>query len=466
MKKRILTFALAAFAPFMLFAQQTLSLSLEKAIEIALDQSPTIKIAEQEIQRVDYSKKSAWYNLLPSVDASGSYQHYVKPGTMALAGTLIEMPTKFNATGSLNASLPLFAPALWQSLKMTTLDMQLAVEKAQASKIDLRNSVTKAYYGVLLAQDSYATLKSGLTIAEEVYTQSKQLFEQGVNSEFDVISAEVQVKNLHPNIIATENAIEQTKLMLKVLMGLESTQDIDVTGNLVDYENGVNSANALRDLSLAGNSDLKQLDIQQQQLRKSLAIQRTQRMPTLGAFANYTYGGTGTNESTSLFSMDLSEVLNGALSNVPGFTPLPPSAPQVQPARTDWFSQGLIAGLQLNIPISGILTNISKEKQTKVQIKQLEMQRDLVEDQLSVQARTAVNDMQAAVQQVEAAKSSETLAQKGYNIARKRFEAGVGIMLEVQNAQQQLLNSQLNINQAIANYLNAQADLEKVLGNN
>ncbi|MDR1699396.1 MAG: TolC family protein, partial [Prevotellaceae bacterium] len=142
----------------------------------------------------------------------------------------------------------------------------------------------------------------------------------------------------------------------------------------------------------------------------------------------------------------------------------PSPAPQPTPARTDWFSQGLIAGLQLNIPLSGILTNISKERQTKVQIKQMEMLRDFTEEQLSVQARTAVNDMQAAVQQVEAAKSSEALAQKGYNIARKRFEAGVGIMLEVQNAQQQLLNAQLSMNQAITNYLNAQADLEKVLG--
>jgi outer membrane protein TolC len=124
----------------------------------------------------------------------------------------------------------------------------------------------------------------------------------------------------------------------------------------------------------------------------------------------------------------------------------------------------LIAGLQLNIPLSGILTNTAKEKQTKVQISQLSMQRDYVEEQLNVQARTAVNNMQTAVQQVEAAKSSEVLAQRAYDISKRRFEAGVGIMLEVQNAQQQLLQSQLAISQAVANYLNAQADLDKILG--
>ena len=441
MKKKVLTFALVAFAPFMLGAQQqTLSLSLEKAIEIALSQSPTIKIADQEIQKVDYSRKDAWYNLLPSLNASGQYTKNITPTSMSFAGTVMELPTDFSANAGVSATLPLFAPALWQSLKMTTLDMQLAVEKAQASKIDLRNSVTKAYYGVLLAQDSYATLQSGVSLAEEVYTQTQQRFKQGVASEFDVISAEVQVKNLQPNIIATENAIEQTKLMLKVLMGLEATQDIEVTGNLSDYENDVNGANALRDLSLAGNSDLKQLEIQQQQLQKALSIQRTQRMPFLAAFGNYTYAGTGNKAAVSLLTQEYN------------------------PANTAWYSQGLLAGLQLNIPLSGIFTNTAKEKQTKVQISQLAMQRDFVEEQLSVQARTAVNDMQTAVQQVEAARSSEALAQRGYDIARKRFDAGVGIMLEVQNAQQQLLNAQLSINQAIANYLNAQADLDKILG--
>jgi outer membrane protein TolC len=462
MKKKILIFVIAAFAPFVLAAQETLSLSLEQAIEIALTESPTIKIAEQEIQRVDYSRKSAWYDVMPSLSATGDFTYNILPSTMPLAGNLIESPEIYNASGTLTAQLPIFAPALWKSISMTKLDMQLAVEQAQASKIDLKNSVTKAYYSVLLAQDVLANYQSALTLAEEMYTQSKQLFEQGVNSEFDMISAEVQVKNLQPNILAAENAIEQTKLMLKVLIGLEMTQAVDVTGSLADYENEANSESALPDYSsLADNSELKQLDIQKMQLEKALSIQRTQRMPTLGAFASYIYAGTSNKESMSLFGGSAPWKYDQVLSQL-GLPAMPPPVPS--PASTTWYRQAMVAGLQLNIPLSGILTNITKERQTKVQINQLSMQRDYVAEQLSVQARTAANDMLTAIQQVEAAKSSEALAQKGYNIARKRFESGVGIVLEVQNAQQQLLQAQLGKNQAIASYLNAQADLKKVLG--
>jgi outer membrane protein TolC len=418
-------------------SEQPIELTLEKAIEIALSDNPTIKIAEQEVQRVDYSKKSAWYNILPSLDASGQYAKYLAPATMSFAGMVIELPTDFNASAGLQLSLPLVVPALWHSIKMTTLDMQLAVEKAHASKITLRNDVTKAYYGVLLAQDSYETLKTGFALATDVYQQAKNRFEVGLGSEFDMISAEVQMKNLQPTMMEVANGIEQAKMFLKILMSLEITQPIAIAGNLIDYEIGINNVSSL---SLESNTDLRQLDIQKQQLNRALAIQRTQRMPTLAAFGTYTYAGTGNKAGDN--------PLTGAYS----------------PANESWFSQGLLAGLQLNIPLTGIFTNIAKEKQTKIQINQLTMTRDYVEEQLNLQVRTAVDNMNKSAQQADVAKSNEALAQKGYDIAVKRYDTGVGIMLEVQNATQSLTQAQLARKQAIANYLNAQADLEKTLG--
>jgi outer membrane protein TolC len=112
--------------------------------------------------------------------------------------------------------------------------MQLAVERANASKITLRNDVTKAFYGVLLAKDSYKILQDGLALAENVYQQTKNLFEAGLATEFDMISSEVRVKNIIPNIMEVENGIEQAKMFLKVLMGVDIKQVIEVDGNLAD----------------------------------------------------------------------------------------------------------------------------------------------------------------------------------------------------------------------------------------
>jgi outer membrane protein TolC len=417
----------------------TLQINLKTALQVALSDNPMIQIADQEIKRVDYSKKSAWYGILPSLDATGQYSKVLVSQTMSLAGMVIKMPTDFNVNTSLQLSLPLFVPALWQSIQMTTLDMQLAVEKAHASKITLRNDVTKAYFGVLLAQDSYKTLQSGLAFAEEVYQQAKKQFEVGLASEFDVVSAEVQMKNLQPAILEVENGIEQAKMLLKLLMGLETIQPIAVTGNLIDYRIGIDNVN-IRKLSLTANADLRQLDIQQQQLQKALSIQRTQRMPTLAAFATYGYAGMGNKAGISFITGEPS------------------------PATQSWYATGMMAGLQLNIPLSGIYTNIVKENQTKVQINQLAMQRDYLEESLNVQARTAFNNMNNAIKQAESAKNNEELAQKGYDIALKRYETGMGIIIEVQNASLALTQAQLSRRQAIASYLNAKADFEKVIG--
>jgi len=444
LSKKILWGLIVAVTPFVGKAQDAtqtpLQLTLDKAIEIALSESPTIKIADQEIKRVDYSKKSAWYDILPSLSASGQYAKYLMPATMSFAGMVIELPTDFNANASLQLSLPLFVPALWKSIQMTTLDMQLAVERAHASKITLRNDVTKAYYGVLLAQDAYKIQQNTLTFAEEIYQQAKKRFDVGLGSEFDAISAEVQMKSLQPALLSLENGIEQTKLYLRILMGLEVAQPIEVTGNLVDYEMSINSENNLQNFSLEENTNLKQLDIQKKQLQKVLSMQRTQRMPMLAAFGTYTYAGTG----------------NKAGNNP--FTQLP------SPASEAWFSQGMLAGVQLNIPLSGIFTNIARERQTKVQMTQLDIQRCYVEESLNLQVRTALDNMTTAKKQVGAAKDNEELAKKGYDIAKKRYDTGVGILLEVQNASIVLSGSQLAIKQAIATYLNSKADLDKILG--
>lgn len=54
--------------------------------------------------------------------------------------------------GGLNVSLPVFAPTLYKSINLTKTDVELAVEKARSSKLDLVNQVTKAYYQLLLAR--------------------------------------------------------------------------------------------------------------------------------------------------------------------------------------------------------------------------------------------------------------------------------------------------------------------------
>jgi outer membrane protein TolC len=440
--KKMSVAAIAFLSPWLMNAQnQTvpLEVTLAETIEIALSENPTIKIAGQEIARVDYSKKSAWYGLLPTLDGTGQYGKYLTPATMSLAGMSINLPTDFTASLGLQLGLPLVAPGLWKSIQLTELEMQMAVEKARASKITLRNDVTKAYYQILLAQDSYQVLQEGYELAKKNYDEAKKRFEVGIAAEYDYISAEVQMTNLQPNLLQVENGIAQAKMYLKVLMGVDVSVPLAVKGNLADYENELVGLNGKRDIALTNNTDLQQLDIQQLQLDKSLQLQRTQLMPTLAAFGQYTYAGNGNKAATSPFTGQFTE------------------------ANTSWFGQGLIVGLQLSVPIFHPGNNI-KLKQIKIQSNELKLQRDYVEDQLSVQARTSLDNMDKAVKQVEVAKDAVSLAQRAYDISAKRYETGMGIMIELQNAALAVTQSRLSHRQAISDFLIAKAEYEKITG--
>jgi outer membrane protein TolC len=415
---------------------------LNKALEVALSENPTIKIADKEIERVDYSQSAAWYGLIPTLSASGQAMKYVMPAKMAFAGGVMDLPTSYTLSASLDLALPIVVPALWRSIQLTELDMQLALESARASKITLRNDVRKAFYSALLAQDSYATLKEGYDVAKQNYDNAKRLYEVGAAAEYDLVSSEVQMRNLMPNLLQVENGVKQSKLFLKVLMGVGAEVELVVDGNLVNFEQELKEFTENQTITLTNNTDLIQLDIQQKKLTKALQIQRTQRMPTLVGFGKYGYSGTGNKAMTMDFMGQLMPV----------------------DKSSEFYSDGLIVGLQLNVPILNGWTNITKEKQLKIQSLQLDMQRDYLESSLNVQAVAALDNMKKAVEQVESNKDNVRLAQKGYDISQKRYDTGMGTMLELQGAALALTQSKLSYSQSISDYLSAKSEFEKIVG--
>jgi len=437
-------FLLLALLPLAGMGQRpdTLRINLEMALQIALSDNPMILIANQEIKRVDYSKKEAWYGLIPTVSGAGQVSKYVLPGRISMFGMIMDNPADYMGSATLTLSLPLIVPALWKSIEMTELQMQMAHEQARASKIALRSEVVKAYYQILLAQDSYNTLKDGYGLAKQNYEEARQRFNLGLAAEYDYISAEVQMQNLIPTISQVENGISQAKLYLKVLMGVDMAIPLSVSGKLTDFEKNVSGTVNFQSISLANNSDLIQLGIQQQQLQKQWQLQRTQRFPTLAGFGRYGYSGTATK------GINLPEEFGGR--------------PIV--ARKDLLPDGLLVGLQLSIPIFSGFTNTIREKRIEVSAKTLQIQRGYVEDNLNLQVTAAMNNMSRAVEQMEASKKGISLAEKGYKISQERYNNEMGTMLELRSSSQALTQAKLSYNQAIADYLTAKADYEKVVG--
>lgn len=435
LKMRLTTvLALMMFFAFGANAQEaapTMHLTLDKAIELALSENPTMKVAEKEIELKEVSKTEAWQNLLPTVSINGTIAYNIKVAEMKTSMGSFKMGMDDSNTwnGALQVSLPLYAPAVYQTMNLTKSDLQLAVEKSRGSKIDLVNQVTKAYYQLMLAQDSYNVLNENYKLAETNFNVVNAMYEQGRVSEYDKISAEVQKNSAWPSVISGKNAVEIAKLQLKVLMGITADVDLVIDDNLKNHEAEMAKV-ANTEIDLTNNSTLRQIDMQGELLGKQRKLLKTSYLPTLALVGSYQY------QSMSNTNW---EVHNYNWSNASSLT------------------------LSLSIPIFKA-SNQTQLKSNKIQQYQLAETRINTERMLSMQAQSYIDNMTKSSEQLQSNKTAVELAEKGLEISQKRYDVGRGTILELTNSQVSLTNVKLSYNNTIYDYLVAKSELNNVLG--
>ena len=412
---------------------QVLKLTLDDAIMIAISENPTIKVAEQQIEVKKISKDEAWQSLLPSADFSGQIQYTVLAAEMNLGGQKFKMGKDNTNTwnGQFQISLPIFAPTVYATMNLTESDLENAVEQSRSSRLDLVNQVTKAYYQVILAQDSYDVLCASFEQAQKNFDLVNSMYKLGGTSEYDKISAEVQVRSMNPTVIQARNAVQLSKLQLMVLMGIDPDTEIEIEGSLEDYEEEL-YAETLKDenYSLENNTSMRQLSLNETMLNQTLKVQNMNFLPTLAL--------AGTYSLQSMYNENW---------NLPDYS---------------WAQSSSIV-LSLSVPIFR-MSNFTKLRSTRLQISQLAENRDYTERQLNMQVRSYRDNMSANAEQVASNREAIQQAEKGREIASKRYEIGKGTILELNNSEVSLTQARLTYSQSIYNYLEAKADLDKVLG--
>lgn len=412
-------------------ASDTINLTLDECLRIALNENPTIKVADMEIERVDYSKKETIGQLFPEISFGGQYSRTIEKQAMAMNGQTFKVGSDNSYSVGFSASMPLVAVQLWKSLKLSDNQILQNVEKARESRLSLVNQVENAYYGLLYAQDALAVLKENRETAKLNADIYKKKYETGAASEYDVLRAEVQVKNIEPSILDMENTISQAKLQLKLLMGMDMAMNIKVAGSLSDYQNSLYQKVMDTNVSLANNSTLRTLDLQTEALKQALSVQKAAWYPTLALSANYNWT---------------------SLSNGTPFKNL------------DWNPYSTV-GVSLSIPLFQGGRRYNKQKQAEISYREMTWQRDNLENSLKLQVQTQFNNIQKSVTQIETNKAGVEQAVKANQIMEKSFRIGAASYLDLRDSENSLMSAKLAYYQSIYNYLVAQSQLTYVLGN-
>ena len=408
---------------------ETLRLTLDQALEIALSESNTVKIADMTVEKSGYAEKGSYSALFPNISANGSYQRTLKKQVMVMDMGGQAMEIKVGRDNSINAtataSMPIVNAQLWESLKLSGMDVELAVEQARSSKIALVKQVKQAFYAVLLAQKSHEVVANVYENAQKNYEKTLQRFNVGKASEVEHLRAQVTMMNAEPNVSSAENAVMLATWQLKAVMGIDLDTDVEVVGDLNDYTAQMLTPYVSEE-DLSNNSSLLQLGIQGRMLESTIRMQKKQYLPTLAASINYNYSAMGDEELR-------------------------------------WFPSST-AAVSLSIPIFDGFQKHYSIKQSKINKNMLDLQREDTERNLRIGIRNYNDQMALCIKNYQAAEATVEIAQKSYDISEKMYEVGKATLVELNDAQLALQQAQLTQAQAVYNFMVTKASLDELIG--
>ena len=431
--------------------QQKLVLTLDDALKIALSENVSVKVADQEIQRTEYAKKGSYASLFPQVDASASYMRTIEKQVMYMdfdmsaytggssddssgsssSGGGIEVGRWNTYSAGVSASMPLVNAQLWKSLRISSQDVELAVEKARQSRLEMVTQVKQAFYAVLLAKEAFNVYKEVYENAMTNFHQTEMKYNVQKASELDFTRAKTTVANAIPNVYDSECSVNLALWQLKAVMGVDLDRDIDVAGALEDYaETMFYDIHSNDDFSLEDNTSMRQLEIQAEELANTIKMQKYANLPTLALSYSYTL-----NAMTNDFDFK----------------------------NYQWSPYSYV-GLSLSIPIFAGGKRHSQVRQAQVQYDELKLQSENTERQLRIAIRQYLNQMETGMKSYTAAQSALESARKAYDIATKSYNVGRSTLTDLNDAQLALTQSQLSVSQTIYNFVVAKSNLEQTLG--
>ena len=413
---------------------ENIILSREECLKIALQDNPTVKIADMEVKKVDYAKKETLASVFPNIDFSANYQRSIELQTirMDLGGQSqsIKMGSDNTWNIGFTASLPIIAPSLWKAIDISDTQILASLEDARASRLDLVNQVNKAYYALMLAVASKNVIQQNYDVAiinADIY---KKQFENGTASEYDVLRSSVQVKNIEPELLQADIALKQCQLQLKVLLGISSEMEIMPDRTLNDMTEDMLAYPSAEIPSLQENTSLRSIEIQHSLLNKNVTLKKFAWIPTLGASYNLSWT---------------------ALSNG-------------SPFRNQQFNPYSFVGLGLSVPIFSGGSKLWGLKQAQIQLKEIELQKDYLLNSLNMQVELAIDNINREAAQISTSKEGVLQAKKAYEIMQKSFEIGAASYLQLRDAELANTSAQLVYLQAIYNYLVSSSELDTLLG--
>ncbi len=327
---------------------------------------------------------------------------------------------------------------------------EYALERQEQLLID---EVRAAFYQAMLVSEQTGVSSQSVNRTRETLQELGKQVSQGVAPKFQRLSAEVELANLESAHLQTKNAEQAALDQLKMTLGIPVDQSIRLVGQLETENMGAYMTISTDDavyLALEKRPDLEQIRLSIELNTINARVTQTGYLPTLSAFANYSYVGNVPTNRTFIINNP-----NDPFSFSQGSNTF---------FSSSYWDEAFSIGLQLNWRLFDGFQNKSRAQQQKIAADRARIQYDRQLQGIRQEVGLALRNLEAARLQIVSQERNVERAELNYTFAQKRLQEGVSSPLEERNASEQLDQSKLNYLQAVHDFLRAQSAFETAVG--
>jgi outer membrane protein len=416
-----------------------LKLSLKEAQEYAILNNKMVLSAKSDVEA---SKAAVWETIsaaLPALDATGSFTDNLKLMTTLLPGDFFGKPgekvpvtfgSQFNSSATVQASMLLFNAPLYIGIETTKLAQKLSETNLLKSELDTKESVSSAYYLILISEKSLEILDGNVLNLNKTLKSTRAMYSAGMAEATDVDQMLSNLSMVENNRSSLQRTIELNYNLLRFQLGVPTNTRITLTETLEDLIKTINVEALLsREFDYTRNVDYRLIEGQELMSSLSLKNQKASVLPTLAGFYNYGTNGMGDK---------LSELR--------------------------WF-QNSMTGIQISVPIFASGQRYAKIKKAQFNLEKARTTKDMVTEQLLLQEKQLRYNLVNANLQYKSQKENVDVSKRVYASMENKYNQGMASSLDLTQANSLYLQAENNYVSALMNLLQTKLALDKLLNN-
>ncbi len=411
----------------------TLRLGLEEAVHRATTVNENVLVARAEKARAEGIVTETRADGLPQITASFGYTRNIQtPVIFFGSGEETEQVRVGEAneyTFGLNLRQSVLDFSLGPAREAARLSRRASDARVEAARTGVALEARESYYRVLLDQALVRVRRQALEQAERRLEQVREFRQAGTGSEFDLLTARVEVENLRPDLIEARQQLELSRNRLKRTIGVSLERPLALADSFPDPDSAAPES-AYVEEALARRSDLEGQRVRVQLQEENLTSRERSDLPTLDLVAGLTRRAS---------SSDL----------------VPPEQDFVQTAT---------AGLSLSVPLFDGNRQSGQVQQARAARNREQYRLRQLREDVRLEVQQAYQAMEAARERIEATASTVDRAERALEIAQTRFRNGLSTQVELNDAELAVTRARTNHVRALHAYSVARARLMAATG--